>query len=356
MEREDCNTKKSNYRHFSEAERYKLEGLLDGGMKVVGIVGMLGRDRSTVYREIARGTVELLGSGLRKKARYRANVAQARYEELGRNKERGLKIGKDKALEEHIREKILGEQYSPDAIIGKIKEQGLKFEGMICTKTLYNYIDRGIFAGISNEDLWEKNDKKRKHSGVARPSRKNRTGRSIEERPEDVEDRQEYGHWEGDLVKGPRGSSASLLTFTERHSREEIIIKLSSATQEAVKEALDGIEKKLGEGFSAKFRSITFDNGPEFLDWRSLEISCQGLEGNRTTVFFAHAYSAWERGTNENHNRMIRRFIPKGTDISLVDEEDIAKIQDWMNNYPRRILGYKTPNEVAVGCLGRVGS
>ena len=174
--------------------------------------------------------------------------------------------------------------------------------------------------------------------------------RSIEKRPLVIEKRRDYGHWEGDTVKGPIGSKASLITLTERKSREEIILKVDHASQEEIKAALDGLERKYGFGFRSKFKSITFDNGVEFLDWRSLEISVFG-KGRRTTIYFAHSFSSWERGTNENHNRMIRRFIPKGTNISTVTEEKIKDIEGWMNAYPRKILAYRTPNQVTDECL-----
>ncbi|MCK5218180.1 IS30 family transposase, partial [bacterium] len=108
----------------------------------------------------------------------------------------------------------------------------------------------------------------------------------------------------------------------------------------------DKLEKQYGEEFNKKFQSITFDNGVEFLDWSSIETSSLKESEQRTRTFYAHAYSSWERGTNENHNKMIRRFIPKGTDISKVREGKIKEIETWMNNYPRKILGYKTPNEM----------
>ena len=92
---------------------------------------------------------------------------------------------------------------------------------------------------------------------------------------------------------------------------------------------------------------MTFDNGMEFLNWKSLELSIKNPRNKRTTIYFAHAYAAWERGSNEVQNKMIRRFIPKGTDILEVSETEIQKIQDWMNNYPRKKLGYKSANQVA---------
>lgn len=352
MEPRHCSSKKKEYAHLKESERYKIEALLVAGKKAEAIAAILRRDRSTIYREVDRGTVMRLQSDLTEKATYRAHVGQAEYEKRGRNKERSLKIGKDKELEAYIRIKLVEERYSPDAIIGEIKVKGLKFEGMICTKTLYNYIDAGIFSGISNKNLWEKRKKKRRrYKPLVRTSRTNRLCRSIEKRPQLVNKRLEYGHWEGDTLKGPLRSKTSLLTLTERKTREEIIIKLENATQEAIQGAIDGLEKEYGEAFKIKFKSITFDNGMEFLNWRSLEVSALGKKGRRTMIYFAHSYSAWERGTNENHNRMIRRFVPKGTDIADYAGVDIDKIEAWMNNYPRKILGYRTPKQVAAECL-----
>jgi len=351
MERKNCSTKKT-YVHLKESERYKIEVLLADEKTVEDVARLLGRDRSTIYREMKRGIVmRERWDRLGEYALYRAHVGQAEHEKRGKNKERALKIGKDSALEAYIRSKLTGKKFSPDAIIGQIKAEGLVFEGMICTKTLYNYIDAGIFCGISNKDLWQKRNKpKRKYRPVGRVSRTNRMCRSIEKRPKAVEDRQEYGHWEGDTVKGPLGSKASLITLTERKSREEIIIKVASATQEEIKAAIDGLEQRYGPAFRIKFKSITLDNGVEFLDWRSLEVSLLGA-GRRTTIYFAHSYSSWERGTNENHNRMIRRFIPKGTNIALLDEQEVKTIEDWMNDYPRRTLAYKTPRQVAIESL-----
>ncbi len=352
MERRNCNTKRKKYVHLSESDRFKIEGLLEGKKEANEIAVILRRDRSTIYREIRRGTVRRTQTNLTLKDTYRAHSAHADYKKQGRSKERSLKIGKDKDLEAYIRIKLIDEKFSPDAIIGQIKANGLKFEGIITTKTLYNYIDAGFFAGISNKNLWQKRHKKKRgYKTVSRVSTRNRDCRSIEDRPKKVDSRLEYGHWEGDTVKGSLTALTRLLTLTERKTREEIIIKIEQGTQEAIKAAFDQLEVQYGATFRIKFKSITFDNGSEFLGWRSLEMSMQGLIERRTTIYFAHSFSSWERGTNENQNRMIRRFIPKGTDIADVSEERVKWIQDWMNNYPRKILGYKTANEMAKECL-----
>jgi IS30 family transposase len=352
MKPKDCSTKSKTYVHLTERERYKIEGLLEGKKGVKEISVILRRDQSTIYREIDRGTIKRRQYDYSERDQYRANVGQADYEKQGKNKERSLKIGKDKKLEEYLRIKILEEKFSPDAIIGEMKLKGLKFKGQICTKTLYNYIDAGFLSGISNKNLWEKRHKKKRgYKTVSRVNTKNRDCRSIEDRPKKINNRLEYGHWEGDTVKGPLGSKTSLFTLTERKSKEEIIVKVEQATQEAIKAAIDVLETKYGKSFKVKFKSITFDNGVEFLGWRSLEISLLTPEELRTMIYFAHSYSSWERGTNENQNRMIRRFVPKGTDIADFSDEEIQEIEDWMNNYPRKILGYKTAKQAAEECL-----
>ena len=356
MEPRHCITKNRKYQHLSLKERIKLEVLLEAKKEAKEIARILRRDKSTVYREIKRGTVTRLQTDLSEKEAYRAHVAQADYERLGKHKERSLKIGKDHELEEHIRKRLLEDRYSPDAIIGEIRTRELRFEKPICTKTLYNYIEKGIFTGISNKDLWEKRKrKKQRYRPVRRISYTNRLGKSIEDRPQKIDTRKEYGHWEADTVKGAQRTKTGLFTLTERKSREEILIKVKRATQEAIREAVDGLERRYGSMFKAKFKSITFDNGVEFLNWESLEISAIKKNMRRMRVYFAHAYSAWERGTNENQNRMIRRFIPKKVNIASVSENRVQDIQDWMNNYPRKILGYKTANQVAQENLQKTG-
>ena len=348
MEPNNDNTKRKKFTHLKERERYKIEVWLEEKKTIEEIAESLGRARATIYREVKRGTRIRMGYELKIRKQYRADIAQRDYREKGKNKGRELKIGKDRRLEEHIRTKILKERYAPDAVIGEINDMGLEFEGMICTKTLYNYIEAGIFSGISNENLWEKRKRKKKrYKTVVRVSRTNRMARSIEKRLQKANERTEYGHWEGDCIKGPQGRTTSLFTLTERKSLEQIIIKIERSTQEEIQSAIDRLEKKFGAQFKLKFKSITFDNGVEFLNWKSLELSTFNPRKKRTIIYFAHAYAAWERGSNEVQNKMIRRFIPKGTDIHDVSEKEIQNIQDWMNNYPRKRLGYKSANKIS---------
>ena len=135
------------------------------------------------------------------------------------------------------------------------------------------------------------------------------------------------------------------MTLTERRSRQEMIFKLADKKAATVRSVFDKLERNL-PNFREQFRSITTDNGPEFLEYDKLVESIHG--GKRFNVYYCHSYSAWEKGTNENHNRMIRRRFPKGTDFKRVPKRQIAELETWMNHYPRKILGWKTPLEAAL--------
>lgn len=122
---------------------------------------------------------------------------------------------------------------------------------------------------------------------------------------------------------------------------------MDSKTQKSVQKVLDALEKKYGKYFREKFKTLTVDNGSEFLDFKGLERSVNNPEEQRVKVYYAHPYSSWEHGTNGNSNKLIRRFIPKGTDIGKISKTYIKYIEKWMNSYPRRILGYKSPKDLA---------
>ena len=338
------------YKHLTEIERYKIEAYLKDKKKAWQIAELLGKSERTIQREIKRGTVILLNSELMEYKAYCADVAQRKYYENAANKGRGYKIGNDYELVEYIERMIIEGKYSPDAVIGRIKLEGKQFKTTICTKTLYNYIDAGLFLHLTNKDLPVKKDGKKRTYRKTKVALNNTKGTSIEERPKEVESRDEYGHWEMDCVVGGQNKGkAVLLVLSERKSREEIIFKMKGKTQECVKKAIDSLERKLGYNqFAEMFKTITVDNGSEFLDFKGIETSAKRRRKTRTKVFYAHPFSSWERGTNENTNKLIRRFIPKGSCIDDIPLSMIKYIENWLNNYPRRILGYRTPNEVKV--------
>lgn len=149
-----------------------------------------------------------------------------------------------------------------------------------------------------------------------------------------------------DLIVGGKGTNSVLLTLTDRKKSEEIIIKLPNKKAASVRAAFDNLERKYGkEEFRRKFKTITTDNGSEFLEYNKLIQSIYG--GERFKVYYCHSFAAWEKGINENHNRMIRRFFPKGTNFDEVSDDEIKAVEDWMNHYPRKKLGWRAPYDVA---------
>lgn len=341
------NNRKNKYLTFTE--RIWIEVMYKDKKSTREISEAIGHSQRTVQRELKRGMVtQLDGSTWIYYETYSSDVAQNKHEERCAAKGPGLKIGHDHALCDYIEKQMLEEKWSPDVIIGRIKREKKKFATSICTKTLYRYLDQGLFVNISNKNLTYGKRKKSQNKNHDGPSYKNLKGRSIEERPQQVELREEAGHWEMDCVVGGKGKGREvILTLSERQSRTAKIIRLASKTQESVVAALDVMERKMGrKQFSEIFKSITVDNGVEFLNYGGIERSLRNKSRKRTIVYYAHPYSSWERGSNENMNRMIRRFIPKGTDIGSFSIKEIKRIENWLNNYPRKILNYRTPAEV----------
>ena len=339
MSQTDCNTESRKGKHLTYEERIKLEALCKLGLAPTCIAQQLeGRTERTIRREIAKGTVELLNSDLTTRTEYSADIGQAEHDRRGAEKGPALKIGKDHKLVAYLEKAIGKEGQSPYAAIQNIANKGLHFETSICYKTVYNYLDNNLFLHISNKDLPVKKDAKKRNYQKIRQAYNNTKGTSITARPKEVDKRDNAGHWEMDTVVGKQGTKTVLLVLSERVTRKELIFKIPSKSQIAVVKALDKLERKMGKSFSETFKTITCDNGCENLDFEGIEKSVRSKK-ERTKVYYAHPYSAWERGTNENTNKVIRRFIPKGVDISVFSNKQIKNIQHWINNYPRRILG-----------------
>ncbi len=333
-------TKKQHYMTYPE--RIRLEEKLRYKVPVAQIARELGFSRQTIYNEIERGTY-LHNCGWYDEKRYSADKGQDIHDEAQQRKTgRELKIGKDRAYADFLEDRILYGKCSPAVALELARRKG--FETSICVTTLYNYIDMGLFVKLTSADLLEK--PKRKPKGEGKISRVAHPGLpSIEDRPEYIEERLEYGHWEMDLVTGPKeGSGKVLLTLTERKTRQEMIFKLANRKAASVRAVFDRLERTMPNFYDC-FKSITTDNGPEFLEYDKLVKSVLG--GARFAVYYCHSYAAWEKGSNEVHNRMIRRWFPKGTDFARVSRQKITEAQDWMNSYPRKILGWKTPAEAA---------
>jgi IS30 family transposase len=345
MEQRKGNTPSRKGKHLNRNERILIEGFLKAGMAEFEIARQLGRHRRTIEREVERGQVKHLNSDLTTRMTYNADRAQDVHDENATAKGPSVKLKTNSAAVEFIRCYIVILKWSPEAVAARMKQKGM--DGAVCAKTIYTHIDKGEIPGVSNETLWEKRTRGRTHKSLRRQAKRGTPlGRGIDDRPEEVAGREVYGHWEIDLVVGGKGQgSAALLTLVERKTRKLIIRKIKDKTQASVLRAINAIERSMGkEAFRVMFASITADNGSEFLDYRALEQSVTG-RSYRTQIYYAHPYSSWERGTNENTNRMIRRFVPKGCDIGEYTREGLRKIEEWINGYPRKILNFKTAEE-----------
>lgn len=333
MEQINCITTRKKHKHILRDDRYVIEQMLNAGQDKAAIVAVIGCSPKTLKREIARGSWQRLNNKTYEfEVVYSWDVAQRRHDESGKNKGRYAKINDAPELRAFLELHIKKHGYSPEAALMKAQNESIKGSFEISVKTLYNNIDQGQL-GVTRKDLLRKEGWKQDKT-KPRKALNNLKGESIDNRPQKANDRSEHGHWEMDLIIGKKGSQAVLLTLTERKTREQIITKLPNKTQKAVNTALNYLERKHGKDFKEKFKTITTDNGSEFLNFELLEKSCLFSKANKANkanktnqsqkrfkMYYAHPYSCWQRGSNENANGIVRRFLPKGTDFGKVTAE-----------------------------------
>lgn len=233
--------------------------------------------------------------------------------------------------------KMLKDKWSPDACVGYAKENRLFPSSEIpSTKSLYNWINKSLMK-TKNIDLLEKVKRRNKNSMRRTRQNKKKLGISIEERPDKIQTREEFGHWEIDTVIGKKKKTDPvLLTLVERKTRYEKLIKIHGKTPNAVDLGLKFLKDKTQLNKEI-FKSITSDNGSEFSSLSEL--------AEYVDIYFCHPYTSWERGTSECQHKLIRRFIQKGTSLEEVSKEKIYRINEWMNNLPRKIFNYKSAKE-----------
>jgi len=340
MNQGDYTPEKVKGKHLCLWERKEIEKGLKAGASISGIAMSLGRPKSTISREIRRGSVmqrepkkyqysKWDGTGYIEKKMYFADTGQRIARENTGRRGGKYKLFEDMGLVRYIEDKILKEKWSPSMALGWLKTQENKFAVSVCFKTVYNYIDRGQLA-VKNIDLLLKTRIKPHIKRVRQ--RKRVLGRSIDERSAEVNGRQEFGHWEGDTVVGKEGKSA-VMTLVERKTDKGIILSLKDKSAKSVTAAFQTL-KGLPNA-DKLFKSITFDNGSEFSD-------CNTLENGTMKIYFAHPYSAWERPVNENYNGMIRRYIPKGRNMNKYSQSDLNRINNQIDSLPRKRHNYKT--------------
>ncbi len=312
----------SHYTQLTREERYQIYALKTAGHNQVDIAKVIGRHKATVSRELARNR------GLRG---YRPKQANS-FAENRRQAKSTPRITSDSWVRV---ERLLREDWSPEQVSNWLQhEESI----LVSPEWIYQYIlqDKRAGGNLYSHLRCQKKRKKRYGSPDRRGQIKGRV--SIDERPEEVNQRSRVGDWEADTVIGKQGG-AVLVTLVERKTRFSVIGKAPNRTAQEVKSVI--LERL--QPLASQVQTLTYDNGKEFA--LHLEIAKE-LDANG---YFAHPYHSWERGLNENTNGLIRQFFPKGKDLSEVTNAEVQEVMDKLNNRPRKCLGFKTPNQLLLG-------
>lgn len=320
------------YKQLSSEDRDRLSLLKIQGKSLREIAGLIGRDVSTVSRELKRNSRPFHGDYLPHKAQEKADVRKV----LGHERERLRMPG----LKACVR-RLLRQGWSPERISGRLKLLGL---GSISHEAIYQWLyadSRNLIPLLVRAHRLRLNRRHtKKHRGWHIPSRT-----PISQRPEHIGLRQEPGHWECDTIIGLKSGSA-LRVLVERKSRftrlGKLRVKNAKSMRKSINHALGRFPKHLR-------RSITYDNGSE---------NTQHVQVNKklgTASYFCAPMHSWEKGSIENVNGLVRRHLPKKTDFDLVSEIQVRKIECWLNALPRKCLGFKTPTEVLLGSVALSG-
>ncbi|HCT95518.1 IS30 family transposase [Vagococcus sp.] len=352
MTQVDDNTQPLKGKHLTYGEIQQIEAYKKVDFSNRKIARLLGRSPQTINNAIKAGTVTQKRQQKQNGKVYtyydEVYLADAHYKAYINNRancgRRPKWVETDKFID-WADQKMLKDKCSLDVVVQKAKD---RFPESIVpsTSTLYNWIDSGIMR-TKNIDLLEKVGRKpRTTKGESRRNVKV-LGTSIEERPESVDNRQEFGHWEIDTVVGNiYADEPVLLTLVERKTRFEKIFKIEGQRAVDVDRTLKAFIQKLNGLEGQIFKSVTSDNGSEFANLSQLT--------TETDVYFCHPYASYERGTSENQHKIIRRFLPKHQSLKEVKDSQVRRIQQWMNDYPRRILDYKTPHQAFVHELSKL--
>ena len=326
-----------NNKRMTYTDRQKIETLYNMKVPVKVIADKLGYSFQAIYYELKKGFYMHTNTDLTETKRYSCDKAQQKTDYEQTSKGASLKLGNDYEFIKFVEDKIK-EHYSPGAILGIIERDNLKFATDVCRVTLYSYIDKGLFMNVTNKDLLRKGNSKKKYKKVR--AKRTCAGDSIEKRPKHIEERKEFGHWEFDTVIGKRKKGEVLLVLTERMTRYEIIYKAKDKTALSVVMFLNKLERQYKSNFPLIFKTITVDNGSEFAFCDEMENSAFYKNRKRTKFYYCHPYSSYERGSNENQNAFIRRFIPKGTPLEPISQKRIDEIASFINTYPRELFKF----------------
>ena len=312
------------YKHLAQEQRYQISVLLKTGHSQTEIAVIIGVNKSTVGRELRRNRGQ---RGYRPKQAHR--LAQERRRKAIR------KRISDQAWSQ-IDEKIR-EDWSPEQISGWLEKNT---DTTVSHEWIYQHIYTDKRTGGDLHKHLRCQKKRRKRVGDYDRRGKIPNQVSIDERPEIVDQRERLGDWEADTIIGA-GKRGAIVTLVDRKSRFALLKQVSRRTAEAVENAILDLLKP----YQSATHTITCDNGKEFANHQSL------AEKLQAKIFFAHPYSSWERGTNENTNGLIRQYFPKGMDFSSITDDQIAFVKERLNARPRKCLDFLAPAMVfSPGC------
>jgi IS30 family transposase len=313
-----------SHRQLTREERYTISALRQAGKSVAEMARILGRHRSTIYRECKRNATVHVLRGL---TVYCPSKAQQRRNGRLRRSRRGCHHSSEQyAVIRHL----LHQQWSPEQIAGTLTRLG---EFRISFQTIYRYVRRDWKQGGSlYEELRRRYKRRKRHYGPERRG-KLQGKRMIDERPACVEARQQIGHWELDTVQGSSAERCCIITLVERATGHTLIAKAPNRTADVVARRLIAMVRNA----KAPVLTITADNGTEFHGYRTVEAA------TGATIYFARPYHPWERGTNENTNGLIRQYLPKGQSMARLTQGQCNAIALKLNTRPRKRLDYDTP-------------
>jgi len=319
-------------------EREEISLGLAQGRSRRDIATMLRRSPATVSREIRRNNYIYGGY------QYRAAIAHSRACRRAHMRSKKRKLDTNERLRQFVFEH-LDKRWSPEQIAKRLKVlYPLDTSMRISHESIYSYLyvwPRGELRKVILKCLRRRHKYRRQYGKVRNHHRAIQDFISIEERPKEVADRIVPGHWEGDLVMGHNNASA-LGALVERTTRMTFLVHLKDKDALSVRSAFARKFKHLPDGLK---RSLTYDNGQEMAEHKLF------TKNTRIQVYFAHPHSPWERGTSENTNDLIRQFFPKGTNFNTVSRAQINRVQNMLNDRPRKVLDFLTPHEVFVKLL-----
>ena len=318
-------------RRLTLEERIIIQTLLGENKSKSYIATHLNRSRSSITREV--------NNWIRKPSdKYDAHTAHFCAKDDYLNKRNLDKINTHIRLKFFVYKGLLS-KHSPEQIAGRIKEQYPNDPIMsISYEAIYQHIYRHRQSYLGKKLiklLPYHHHKRREKRKFAKNRIRIKEQISIDQRPKHVELREEIGHWEGDLMIGV-GQKSAIATVVERKTRYTLILKIDNRKSKTVTKAMAKALNKLPSHIR---KTMTYDNGIEMANHKWL------TNNTGMNIYFAHPYSSWERGTNENTNGLIRRFFPKGTDFNNITIQQIKEAEYSLNNRPRKVLGYKTPAE-----------